>query len=163
MLINPKIHLSYFANTRLIDIQLERFRNQEKGHFGLVSSELPLISNLSLQQNCALILQYHRHFSTRAAFNEAGKLLALFGLEHKSDLDYSRLHEIDIFIGKLIRAALLEQAFVVVDRPSEQLHADFEMSDIIAMIDKLAHYFAACHILEYQWEEDYYHGLRRVL
>jgi ABC-type lipoprotein export system ATPase subunit len=160
MLINSKICLNYFADVKQIEIQLERLRNEGKGRFGMVSSELPLLSNLSLKQNCALILQYHRHFSTRTALNEADSLLALFGLRHKGDFHCSHLDERDIFIGKLIRAVLFEQAYVVVDRPSEQLHADYEMNDIIAMIDKLSRYFAACNILEYQWEEER-HGLRR--
>ncbi|MDO9105337.1 MAG: hypothetical protein Q7U57_10285 [Methylovulum sp.] len=162
MLISPKVYLNYFADARRIDSQLAWLRNEAGGRFGMVSSDLPLISNLSLKQNCALVLQYHRHFSTRTALNEADSLLALFGLSHRGHLDCAQLGERDIFVGKLVRAVLLEQAFVVIDRPSEQLHADCEISDIIAMIDKLAQYFAVCHILEYQWEEERYHGLRRI-
>ena len=163
MLARSKIHLSYFASVRQLENYIDGLRAGQPSRVALVSDELPLISNLSLKQNCALILQYHRGFSTVAAHAEANNYLALFGLQHKADWDYSSLHEIDLFIAKLIRAALLEEACIVVDRPYEQLHANFDMDDVIAIIEKLADHFRECHILEYQWEEDRYHGLRRVL
>lgn len=162
MLISAKIYLSYYASTPLLEERIEQLRAGEPGRIGLVSSALPLISNLSLKQNCALILQYHRRYSTRDALAEADRLLTLFGLQAQGELDYSRLHEIDLFIGKLIRASLLEQAVVVIDRPSAQLHANFDIDDIVVMINKLADHFRSCHILEYQWEQDRHHGLRRV-
>lgn len=160
MLVNAKVHLNFFADAGAIEEQIEALRNRGQSRCGLVSAELPLLSNLSLLQNCALILQYHQRFSAPQAQTRVETLLAVFGLQAKGNLRSAHLSEKDIFIAKLVRAVLFEPAIVIVDRPSEQLHADYNISDIIATVNKLAEHFAVCHILEYQHEERR-HGPRR--
>lgn len=160
MFVNSKIRLSFFTDVGNIERQIERLRNAGKGRCGMVSAELPLLSNLSLQQNCALILQYHRRFSAHQALDRVEPLLTLFGLQQKGNLRSSRLSEKEVFIAKLIRAVLFERAVVIVDRPSEQIHADYDVSDIIATVNKLAEHFAVCHIFEYHHQERR-HGPRR--
>ncbi|MBU0575310.1 MAG: hypothetical protein KJ704_03600, partial [Proteobacteria bacterium] len=82
-----------------------------------MSPEAPLISNLSVCDNIALIPQYHRNMPRREARELTLDLLGRFGLAAIAEKKNPALIAEERFCTMLIRAAMVLEAAVVVDRP----------------------------------------------
>jgi hypothetical protein len=120
---------------------LAGFLADHKSHLGLVSLELPLISNLPVWSNIALIRQYHENMPW-----EEAKRLAL---------DPSLAAD-ERFCIMLIRAAMVRDAVVVLDRPF-RIFPDLSdgrfFKDSLRKVDDL---IAEAHIFDYNWEKERY-------
>jgi ABC-type lipoprotein export system ATPase subunit len=127
-----------------------------KPRVGLVSEETPLISNLDIWSNIALIPQYHRNMPWHEA--EAFILDLLDRLDMLS-IAYKRNSAItaeERFCAMVLRAAMVMDPILVLDRPFNILansrNADF-MMDTLRKVDDLV---AGTHIFDYSWENDRY-------
>ncbi len=122
----------------------------------MVSLDVPLISNLSVLQNIALIKAYHYNMPSKEA--EALALhylekLTLTGIAFKRNpaLNYE-----ERFCAMILRAVMVEDNTVLIDRPF-QIMPDLKDSryigEVFHAIDDLLH---NCFIFDYIWNRDRY-------
>jgi ABC-type lipopolysaccharide export system ATPase subunit len=123
---------------------------------GLVSMDVPLISSLNVGQNIALIRLYHVDESKVRARKRILRLLNLFHKMEIADLQISALDHWERFLVKLLRAAMVQDAFIVIDRPF-RLVPDLPdaklIQDSLKQIDEL---YSSCQIFDYSWNRGRY-------
>jgi ABC-type sugar transport system ATPase subunit len=127
-----------------------------KLHLGLVSLEIPLISNLPVWSNIALIRQYHEDTPWEEARALAIDLLQRFGMTATAEKRNPFLTAEERFCIMLIRAAMVCNAVVCLDRPFRLLpdHNNGRLfTDAIRKVDDL---IAEAHIFDYSWEKERY-------
>lgn len=125
-------------------------------HLGLVSPEAPLISNLPVWSNIALIRQYHENVPLEEAKAEAVDILDRFGMAGLSEKRKPSLKMEELFCVMLIRAAMVRDAVIVLDRPFRLLPDRRDgrfFTDALRKIDDL---IAEAHIFDYSWEKGRY-------
>jgi len=135
---------------------LEGFLADHKSHLGLVSLELPLISNLPVWSNIALIRQYHENMPWEEAKTLAQDILQRFGMSATAEKRNPSLTAEERFCIMLIRAAMVRDAVVVLDRPF-RIFPDLPdgrfFTDALRKVDDL---IAEAHIFDYNWEKERY-------
>jgi len=138
---------------------LDAFLAEHKTHLGLVSLEVPLISNLPVWSNIALIRQYHENMPWEEVRALAVGLLKRFDLAGISEKRNPALKMEELFCVMLIRAAMVRDAVVVLDRPFRIL-PDLQngrfFTDALRKIDDL---IAEAHIFDYNWEKGRYEAM----
>jgi ABC-type sugar transport system ATPase subunit len=135
---------------------LEGFLADHKLHLGLVSLEVPLISNLPVWSNIALIRQYHENMPWEEAKTLALDLLQRFGMAATAEKRNPSLTAEERFCIMLIRAAMVRDAVVVLDRPFRilpDLPDGRFFTDSLRKVDDL---IAEVYIFDYNWEKDRY-------
>jgi ABC-type sugar transport system ATPase subunit len=132
------------------------FLADHKSNLGLVSLEIPLISNLPVWNNIALIRQYHENMPWEEAKTLALDLLQRFGMAATAEKRNSSLIAEERFCIMLIRAAMVRDAVVVLDRPFRIL-PDLQngrfFTNSLREVDDL---IAEAHIFDYNWEKERY-------
>jgi ABC-type sugar transport system ATPase subunit len=136
---------------------LAGFLADHRSHLGLVSPEVPLISNLPVWSNIALIRQYHENMPREEAKTLALGLLQRFGIAAATaEKRNSSLTAKERFCIMLIRAAMVRDAVVVLDRPF-RIFPDLPdgrlFTDSLRKVDDL---IAEAHIFDYNWEKERY-------
>jgi ABC-type lipopolysaccharide export system ATPase subunit len=129
---------------------------EHKPHLGLVSLEAPLISNLSVWHNIALIRQYHENMPREEAKALVLDLLGRFGITATAEKRNPSLTAEERFCIMLIRSAMVRNAVVVLDRPFRifpELPDGRFFTDAIRKLDDL---IAEAHIFDYSWEKGRY-------
>lgn len=147
-----------YSSEELLDRELCDIMVQEKHRLGLVSLDAPLISNLSVLSNIALIKQYHGGLSVRAAEDIVKTRLKKLHLEDIATKRNPTLLEIQRFCVMVLRAVMVEDAIVVIDRPFKimpDLDDTSFIRDVLTSVDDL---FQECHIFDYLWNEERYTG-----
>lgn len=138
---------------------MDAFLAEHKTHLGLVSLEVPLISNLPVWSNIALIRQYHENMPWEEVRALAVGLLKRFDLAGISEKRNPALKMEELFCVMLIRAAMVRDAVVVLDRPFRIL-PDLQngrfFTDALRKIDDL---IAEAHIFDYNWEKGRYEAM----
>jgi ABC-type sugar transport system ATPase subunit len=135
---------------------LDAFLAEHRPHLGLVSLEVPLISNLPVWSNIALIRQYHENIPWEEAKALAVGLLKRFDMAGISEKRNPSLTMEELFCVMLIRAAMVRDAVVVLDRPFRilpDLPDGRFFTDALRKIDDL---IADAHIFDYDWEKRRY-------
>ncbi len=138
---------------------LGEFIAAHRGRVGLVSLTAPLISNLSVWGNIALVPQYHQNKPEREARAETLGLLGRFGMEQVAERRNAGLTAEERFCTMLLRAAMVANAVLVLDRPFSILttvRAGHSLADALRKVDDL---IAETHIFDYSWETERYGGL----
>jgi ABC-type sugar transport system ATPase subunit len=129
---------------------------EHQSHLGFVSQEVPLISNLPVWSNIALIRQYHENMSSVQAMAFVLRLLERFDIASIADKRISSLKVEELFVTMLIRAAMVRDAVIVLDRPFRLL-PDLQdgrfFTDSLRKVDDL---IAEAHIFDYDWEKERY-------
>jgi ABC-type nitrate/sulfonate/bicarbonate transport system ATPase subunit len=135
---------------------LEDFLADRKSNLGLVSLEVPLISNLPVWSNIALIRQYHENMPWEEAKTLVLDLLQRFGMAATAEKRNPSLTAEERFCIMLIRAAMVRDAVVVLDRPF-RIFPDLPdgrfFTDSLRKVDDL---IAEAHIFDYNWEKGRY-------
>ena len=125
---------------------------------GLVSLDAPLISNLSVLSNIALIKQYHGGLSVREAEDIAKIFLKKLHMEDIAGKRSPVLEEEQRFCVMVLRAVMVEDAILVIDRPFK-IMPDLDdtrfIRDVLTAVNEL---FQECHIFDYLWNEKRYTG-----
>jgi ABC-type lipoprotein export system ATPase subunit len=123
---------------------------------GLVSEGTPLISNLDVWSNISLILQYHRNIPWRQAKDMVEDWLNRLNMKSISEKRNSALTDEERFCAMALRAAMVENSIIVLDRPfyivSNLRNSEF----IIETLHKLDDLIAEARIFDYTWENDRY-------
>lgn len=125
-------------------------------HLGLVSLEVPLISNLSVWSNISLIRQYHENMPQAEARQWAVRLLNRFDLGHLAEQRISTLNRVQSFRVMLIRAAMVRDAVIVLDRPFRLLPDLRDGSLFTDTLRKIDDFIAEAHFFDYSWEKERY-------
>ena len=129
----------------------------EHQHYaGLISLDIPLISNLDVWNNIALIKLYKENLPKRQAENLVLKLLNRYDLENIAYKRSADLTDEQTFCVMLLRAAMIHEAIIVIDRPFIILHNSKDSSYIENALDKIDDLYKQCHILEYIWNKNRY-------
>jgi len=150
--------LRLYSSEELLDRELGDVMAQEKRHLGLVSLDAPLISNLSVLSNIALVKQYHGRLSVREAEDIAVMRLNKLHLEDIAKKRNPVLLEEQRFCVMVLRAVMVEDPVVVIDRPFK-IMPDLDdtrfIREVLTSVDDL---FQECHIFDYLWNEERYTG-----
>jgi hypothetical protein len=116
-----------------------------------VSVDLPLISNQEVWMNIALIKQYHENVPRAEAKKIVLNALRALDLEHIAYLRNPSLTSEERFCTMLLRACMVRDALVIIDRPLKiipHLQNSDLMFNALKIIDAL---YSTCYIYDYQW------------
>jgi ABC-type uncharacterized transport system YnjBCD ATPase subunit len=129
---------------------------QHRRFSGLISLEIPLISNLDVWNNIALIKLYRDNLPIRQAKKMVIKLLMRYGLEGLAYKRSADLTDEQKFCIMLLRAAMISKAILVIDRPFIILHNSKDSRFMENALDTIDDLYNMCHILDYAWNENRY-------
>ena len=135
---------------------LNDFTSQHKKNLGLVSLDVPLLSNLDVWVNIALIKQYHENLSADKAQKLVLSYLARYGLEDISNKRNPALTNRERFCAMILRAAMVRDSMVVINRPFTiipDVQDDRFINDTLKAVDDS---YRECHIFDYLWSKDRY-------
>ena len=136
--------------------ELNDFTAQHKKNLGLVSLDVPLLSNLDVWVNIALIKQYHENLSADKAQKLVLSYLARYGLEDISSKRNPALTNKERFCAMLLRAAMVMDAMVVIDRPFTIIPDVQDDRFIYETLKAVDDSYRECHIFDYIWSKDRY-------
>ena len=122
----------------------------------MVSEDVPLISNLDVWINIALIKQYHQNLSRDAAEGEVMRYLHRYGLERIAHKRNPALTAEQRFRVMLLRAAMVTEAIVVIDRPFRLLPALQDSRFVYDSLLIIADLYDKCYVFDYLWFKDRY-------
>lgn len=145
-----------FSTHEALDRELAGVKCETECHLGLVSSDAPLISNLDVLRNIALIYQYHRDVGEKKAHAFVLECLKRYGLE---DIAYKRnasLSDEERFLVMLIRAAMVPDAVIVIDRPFKIIPYLKDISLIYEDLEKIDDLYKQCYILDLSQDKNRY-------
>jgi ABC-type uncharacterized transport system YnjBCD ATPase subunit len=148
--------LRLFEDEVTLGKELIDFTLKHKENVGLVSLDVPLLSNLDIWVNIALIKQYHENLSVDKAQKLVLSYLARYSLADISSKRNPALTNKERFYVMLLRAAMVRDSIVVIDRPFTiipDVQNDQFIYDALKVVDDS---FKECHIFDYQWSKDRY-------
>lgn len=140
----------------MLDKELSDFTMKNKQNLGLVSLDVPLISNLDVWINIALIKQYHENLPEDKAELLVLQYLHRYSIEHIAKKRNPALINKERFCAMLLRAAMVIDSIIAIDRPFKiipDVPDDQFIYDSLKIIDDS---FKECHIFDYAWFKDRY-------
>jgi len=140
----------------VLNRELEEFITENKQRLGLVSLDAPLISNLDVWINIALIKEYHQNLPRAEAEGLVFEYLRRYGMENTAYKRNSALTNRERFYVMLLRAAMVADAIIVIDRPFTIIPDLKDASFIDEAIKTGDDLFAQCHIFDYTWNKERY-------
>ena len=124
-----------------------------------VSADIPLISNQEAWLNIALIKQYHENMPVKTSEKLVLGLLRLLGLERVAHRRNPALSNNERFYVMLLRAAMVQDAAILIDRPFTMIPQLKDVADISEALKKIDDLYASCHIYDYEWMAGKYGAL----
>jgi len=124
-----------------------------------VSIDIPLISNQEVWLNIALIRQYHENMPRGEAEHIALNTLQRLGL---ANIAYKRnpdLTDEERFCAMLIRASMVRDASIIIDRPFKIIPHLKDGDYIFQTLQKIEDSYSSCHIYDYEWLKEKYGAL----
>ncbi|MCX5854047.1 MAG: hypothetical protein NTZ24_05575 [Deltaproteobacteria bacterium] len=129
---------------------------QNKQCLGLVSVNIPLISNLDVWGNIALIRQYHQDMHQEEARQLVLQYLRRYGMESIASKRNPTLTHEERFCVMLLRAVMVADAVVVIDRPFQILSDRQDARYIHDALKKVDDLYQESHIIDYTWNAHRY-------
>ena len=148
--------MKFFASEAALESELAAFTSLNRRRFGMVSEDVPLISNLDVWINIALIRQYHQNLSGEAAQKEVMEYLRRYQLERIAHKRTHALTDEQRFRVMLLRAAMVADAVVVIDRPFKLLPALKDSRFIVDSLHIIADLYHKSYVFDYLWFEERY-------
>ncbi|MFC1839919.1 hypothetical protein ACFL1N_10080 [Thermodesulfobacteriota bacterium] len=124
-----------------------------------MSLDAPLISNLNVRNNITLIPQYHRNMPLKQAETIVDDLLSRFGMVSIADRRIIKLSPEELFCVMLLRAAMVEDAVLVLDRPFSILTNIMEDHFIMDSLQSVDDLFTEAYIYDCIWRRLRYRRL----
>lgn len=121
-----------------------------------VSTDVPLISNKEVWMNIALIKQYHENISQISAEKMVLDALKRLDMENIAYLRNPSLTNVERFCVLLLRACMVRDALVIIDRPFRILPHLQDADFIFQTLKKIDDFYTTCYIFDYQWMADKY-------
>jgi ABC-type nitrate/sulfonate/bicarbonate transport system ATPase subunit len=150
--------LRLFESEEELQKELQNFITAHKSRLGLVSLVAPLISNLAIWSNIALIRQYHENMPRHGAKALAEDLLRRLGMTSIAEKRNPALTTEERFCAMLLRASMVRDAILVLDRPFSILTNLRDGHFIMETLRKVDDLIAETHIFDYSWEKGCYGG-----
>jgi len=148
--------LILFKDENRLDEALSDLKERHPENLGLVSTDIPLISNLNVWLNIALIRLYHLSESRLQAKRRVVGLLNRFQKREIAGLRISALDHWERYLVKLLRAAMVQDALIVIDRPF-RLVPDLPDAELIEnSLNRIDDLYFSCRIFDYSWNQDRY-------
>lgn len=148
--------MKLFASETALESELAAFTGLYGRRIGMVSEDVPLISNLDVWINIALIRQYHQNLSGEAAQKEVMGYLRRYKLEMIATKRNPALTDEQRFQVMLLRAAMVADAVVVIDRPFKLLPALQDSRFIGDSLHVIADLYDKSCVFDYLWFEERY-------
>ncbi len=123
---------------------------------GMVSLDIPLISNLDVWLNIALIRMYHRNQSQGEAEKEVTGYLDRYDLGRIAYSRSSALTDRERFCVMLLRAAMVADAAILIDRPFRIIPELDDGRFVFESIRVIEDLFRSSMIFDYIWFKDRY-------
>ena len=121
--------------------------------------DVPLISNQDVWMNIALIKQYHEDMPRNEAKKIAFSALERLGLVHLAYQRNTSLTSEERFCVMLLRAVMVYDALVMIDRPFKIIPHLRDIDYIFQTLKKIDDFYVTCHIYDYQWMAEKYGDL----
>jgi len=121
-----------------------------------VSVDVPLISNQEIWMNIALIKQYHENMPRFQAENMVLNALHRLDLVQIAYKRNSSLTNEERFCVFLLRACMVKDAIVMIDRPFKIIPHLKDISFIFQTLKKIDDFYVTCHIYDYKWMAEKY-------
>lgn len=123
---------------------------------GLVSPDIPLLSNLSVYDNIALVSRYLTDEKDEQIQEVVMRQLDVLQI---SDAKLKKPFQLDsetIFKVKLLRALRLQNSFTIIDRPFVMLNTIADISPVAKMLETLAEYAGEGAFFDFEWNKSKY-------
>ena len=148
--------MRFFDDQEALDKGLADLQGEIGKQLGMVALNVPLISNLDVWRNIALIYQYHQEASQKNAQAFVMQCLRRYDLEKIAYKRNPMLSEEERFCVKVLRAAMVARAIIVIDRPYTMLPYLKDTTFIYEILGKIEDLFTRCDILDYAQEKTRY-------
>lgn len=102
-----------------------------------VSTQTPLLSNLSMLENIALISQVHEKLSITRSHKKAYEALSTLDLGRIASLRYENCSAKEKFYVQLLRANILKDAKVIIEQPFMLLAEEMSIEFILNALQRL--------------------------
>lgn len=121
-----------------------------------VSVDVPLISNQSVLMNIALIKQYHENLPVAKVEPIVLNALRRLKMEKIAYKRNSDLNNEERFFAMLLRAVMVRDALVVIDRPFKIIPHLKNINYIFKVLKEIEDLYLNCHIYDYEWMREKY-------
>ena len=121
-----------------------------------VSADVPLISNQDVWMNIALIKQYHENMPRQEAEQVVLNALQRLGLLSIAYKRNPALTNEERFCVMLLRAVMVRDAMVIIDRPLKIIPNLKDYDFIFQILKKIDDFYETCHIYDYKWMAEKY-------
>jgi hypothetical protein len=126
-----------------------------------VSVDVPLLSNQNVLMNIALIKQYHENMPLTKVEPIILSALRRLDLEHIAYKRNPDLNDEERFFAMLLRAAMVQDALVVIDRPFKIVPHLKNIDYIFQALKNIEDFYFSCHIYDYEWMKEKYEALSK--
>jgi ABC-type lipopolysaccharide export system ATPase subunit len=126
-----------------------------------VSVDVPLISNQSVLMNIALIKQYHENMPLAKVQPIVFSALQRLKLEHIAYKRNPDLTNEERFFAMLLRAAMVRDALIIIDRPFKIVPHLKNIDYIFQALKNIEDFYLNCHIYDYEWMREKYEALSK--
>jgi ABC-type nitrate/sulfonate/bicarbonate transport system ATPase subunit len=106
--------------------------------------------------NIALIKEYHENMPKRQAQRLAIEYLQRVGLGQIAYKRNPALTSEERFCVMLLRAAMVQEAMLVIDQPFKIIPHLQDIQYITTALKKIDDLYLSCHIYDYKWMEEKY-------
>ena len=138
---------------------MQRFLSANSTVTAPVSVDVPLLSNQDVIMNISLIKEYHENMSKKDASLFVMQGLQRLGIAHIAYKRNPALTSEERFLVMLLRAAMVEDALIVIDRPFKIISHLENAGFLFQSLSEIDDLFIHCHIFEYRWMKEKYGDL----
>jgi ABC-type nitrate/sulfonate/bicarbonate transport system ATPase subunit len=121
--------------------------------------DIPLISNQEVWLNIALIKQYHENMPKEESEHLVLNTLQRLGLARIAYKRNPALSDEERFGAMLLRAAMVREALIIIDRPFKIMPHLKDVNYIFQALEKIEDLYSSCHIYDYKWMAEKYGAL----
>jgi ABC-type lipoprotein export system ATPase subunit len=129
-------NIKFFTDILLLERYYKKL-SKIYGTYVAVSPHTPLLSNLNIIENIALIEEVHQNFERKKSHANALKKLKKLNLQHLETKRSSECSDLEIFSLSLIRASMMKDVIIVVITPLVQYQAEDSLEHLYKVLDTL--------------------------
>ena len=111
--------------------------SKEYGKYVAVSSHTPLLSNLNIIENIALIEEVHKRYNRKISHQNALHKLSQFNMQSLATKQASQCNELEKFTLILIRASMMQNVTIVIITPLAQYQTQGSLDYLIEAMQTL--------------------------
>lgn len=128
----------------------------EERNTGLVSPDIPLLSNLSVYDNIALVSRYLTDEKDKEIRNVILKQLDLLDIRGLKFEKPFLLDSKTVFKVKLLRALRVKESLTIIDRPFVMLNNIADITPVTKMLKTLGEYIGEVVFFDFEWNKSKY-------